>query len=186
MLVDLIDALASVEALLPDAQVAVDSAARRLDDLLAEKRGLELALSRHGGGPRTATVETSSGVEGTDIREWALMARTDAARQVLLEADVPLAPKDVVARLGSMGRSDSNNQVRAALAYLKTQGKATLAARGQWLVASPQKSGPEVRDEDPYAVIEVASYATPDLLELPSLNGMGRQHDEDAGSVVTG
>jgi len=182
---ELTDALESVDALIPDAQAAVDSAARRLDDLLAEKRGLELALSRHGGGPRTATVATGSWVQSTDIREWALMARTDAARQVLLESDVPLAPKDVVARLGIMGRSDSNNQVRAALAYLKTQGKATLAARGQWLVASPQKSGPEVRDEDPYAVIEVASYATPDLLELPPLNGMGHQHDEHVGGVVT-
>lgn len=183
---DLIDALASVEALIPGAQQVVDSAARRLDDLLAEKRGLELALSRHGGRPRTATVETDSGVDETDTREWVLMARTDAARQVLLEADVPLAPKDVVARLGIMGRSDSSNQVRAALAYLKSQGKATLVARGQWLVASPQESGPEVRDEDPYAVVEVASYATPDLLELPSLNGMGYQQDEHGGGVVTG
>lgn len=182
---DLIDALASVEALIPDAQRVVDSAARRMDDLLAEKRGLELALSRHGGGPRTATVETGSGMEGGDTRKWMLMARTDAARQVLLEADVPLAPKDVVARLGIMGRSDSSNQVRAALAYLKTQGKATLVARGQWLQASPQESGSEVRDEDPYAVIEVASYATPDLLELPSLNGMGYPQDEHAESVVT-
>jgi len=183
---DLTDALASVEGLIPDAQQAVDSAARRLDDLLAEKRGLELALSRHGGRSRTTAVETDSGMEGTDIREWVLMARSDAARQVLLEAAVPLAPKDVVARLGTMGRSDSSNQVRAALAYLKSQGKATLAGRGQWLAASPQGPGAEVEDDgDPFAVVEVTSYAAPDILELPPRWGTGHQQDEHAGGVVT-
>lgn len=68
-----------------------------------------------------------------EVREWLELTRTAAVERVLAAARKPLSPTEVTQALADKGREDSASHVGAALAHLKSQGKATQKARGQWV-----------------------------------------------------
>lgn len=133
---DLVEALADVEARLPKAERAVETAQRAFDDLLVEKRGLELALARHRlstSTPPTPQLRFASPSQSPD-GDWATLGRADAVHRVLVEAGRPLSPQEIVHTLvTSGGRSEDNDQVRAALNYLRRTSRAESVGRAQWV-----------------------------------------------------
>jgi hypothetical protein len=143
-------ALAEVKAAIPQAQAEAERTARHVAELLDEERGLQLALARRAASDGAAT--TTAGTEGVDAAldelptepaapevapaephgDWASLNHQDAVLRVLTEARRPLSPKDIVRALRAVGRSDSGDQVRAALNALKRQRRASLTGRAQW------------------------------------------------------
>lgn len=101
-----------------------DEIVDRLAELQDEKRGLELAVARHGG----VQVARSSG--------WLRLTRTDAVIRVLRLDGNSLSPKEITDRLRSTGRDDRYPLISAALAYLKRQGVVVSAGYGLWRLSS--------------------------------------------------
>jgi hypothetical protein len=72
--------------------------------------------------------------------DWASLNHMDAVLRALSEANRPLSPQDIVRALRAVGRSDSNDQVRAALAALKRRGRVSLMGRAQWVATAANLS----------------------------------------------
>jgi hypothetical protein len=146
-------ALAEVKAAIPQAQAEAERTARHVAELLEEERGLQLALARRAASDGATT---TAGTEGVDAAldepptepaapevapaeppgDWASLNHQDAVLRVLTEARRPLSPKDIVRALRAVGRSDSGDQVRAALNALKRIGRASLTGRAQWVATA--------------------------------------------------
>jgi hypothetical protein len=142
-------ALAEVKAAIPEAQAEAERTARRVAELLDEERGLQLALARRAPSAGATTTVGTDGVDAVLVEppmepaapevplaeqhgDWAPLNHMDAVLRVLVEARRPLSPKDIVRALRAVGRSDSSDQVRAALNALKRQRRAALMGRAQW------------------------------------------------------
>jgi hypothetical protein len=164
-------ALAEVKAAIPGAQAEAEKAARHVAALLDEERGLQLALARRTASAGASTTVKTVGVDAVLVApptepaapeiasaepygDWTSLNHMDAVQRALTEAKRPLSPQDIVRALRAVGRSDSNEQVRAALAALKRRGRVSLPARAQW-VATVEPSGAQ-------AVIAAALAATPE------------------------
>jgi hypothetical protein len=166
-------ALAEVQAAIPGAQAKAEKAARHVAELLDEERGLQLALARRTAPAGASTTVSTVGVDPVLVTpptepaapevapaephgDWASLSHMDAALRALTEAKRPLSPKDIVRALRAVGRSDSNDQVRAALAALKRRGRVSLPARAQWVAVVPPEADvaiAEVRSGIPEAEI---------------------------------
>ena len=163
-------ALAEVKAAIPDAQAEAEKAARHVAALLDEERGLQLALARRStpsgvnaiAATATATAGDATVTTGADTPpptdplprgpavpevasaeshgDWTSLNHMDAALRALSEANRPLSPQDIVRALRAVGRSDSNDQVRAALAALKRHGRVSLMGRAQWVATAANLS----------------------------------------------
>ena len=89
-------------------------------------------LSRGPAVPEVASAEAHG--------DWASLNHMDAVLRALSEANRPLSPQDIVRALRAVGRSDSNDQVRAALAALKRHGRVSLMGRAQWVATAANLS----------------------------------------------
>lgn len=143
-------ALAEVQAAIPAAKAEAEKAARHVAALLDEERGLQLALARRTTPAGVSTTVKTVGVDAVLVApptepaapevapaephgDWAALNHMVAVLRALTEAKRPLSPKDIVRGLRAVGRSDNNDQVRAALAALKRKGRASLVGRAQWV-----------------------------------------------------
>jgi hypothetical protein len=156
-------ALAEVKAAIPGAQAEAEKAARHVAELLDEERGLQLALARRTAPAAVSTTNTTSTVRTVGIDavlvgppaepatpeveaaesdgDWASLNHMDAVLRALTEAKRPLSPQDIVRALRAVGRLDSNEQVRAALAALKRRDRVALPARAQWVATVQPSNG---------------------------------------------
>jgi hypothetical protein len=182
-------ALAEVKAAIPQAQAEAERTARHVAELLEEERGLQLALARRGpSAGATATVGTE-GVDAVPVEpppepavpevaeaephgDWAPLNHMDAVLRALVEARRPLSPKEIVRALRAVGRSDSGDQVRAALNALKRQRRASLTGRAQWVataevgLAADQKAFEVGLAADQKALAVAANLSRPDQAQL--------------------
>ena len=204
-------ALAEVKAAIPVAQTEAEKAARHVAALLDEERGLQLALARRttpAAVTNTNTTVRTGGVDAVLIAppaeapapeaapakppgDWASLNHMEAALRALNEAKRPLSPKDIVRALRAVGRSDSNDQVRAALAALKRRGHVSLQARAQWVATVDWSSGTQSKlvvspAEDTETYVANTDEAAPvqadrpiQLPRLPELNGLASNPAEE-------
>lgn len=141
---DLQTAYDQAEADLRRAERQLESLARRVDALRAEKQGLGLAVARHGG--RGAPPSSGASVDPV------AMSRTDAILRVMAEQPGILSPGRIAELLTGLGRADTKHSVGAALSYLRQQGKVHLEGRGEWVLAAPPlrpAEPPPVEDDAP-------------------------------------
>lgn len=96
----------------------------RLARLRAEVAGLrvQVALLREERAPDVSVRE-----------QLAAMTFSDAVVAVLVHAQVPLAPAQILERLSDAGRRDRGQSLGGILQSLKHQGRVMRADRGQWL-----------------------------------------------------
>lgn len=122
-----------LEAALIDADHAIEQTQRKLEQLQArlqalqeERRGLELAINRHG-----ATTLLPSGT----TEEWRNLNRTDAVERVLREGGgEAMSPSEILRKLQEHGREDDTPAyVSAALSYLARRRRAVRVRQGQWM-----------------------------------------------------
>jgi hypothetical protein len=197
-------ALAETEAAIPAAQAEAEAASRRLAGLLDEVRGLQLALARRTPPVAVSTTRTSTTVKTVGVDavlgappaepaesevasaepsgggDWASLNHMDAVLRALTEAKRPLSPKDIVRALRVVGRPDTNDQVRAALAALKKRGRVSLKGRAQWVSTSEPKT-PGVQEAQTY---QPAAFTLPPsgpngLTSIP-IDAGGGERDERA------
>lgn len=140
-----------IRTLLADVNSRATKIEAELNDLLVERRGLELSLARL---TAEAAAEDDGKRDPQDVQisdpaappdqmprflsheeEWHLLGKTAAVKRVLAEAAEPLGPSDVMAVLESVGLPQEDSEVvRGALAYLKRKGEATSVGRSQWVL----------------------------------------------------
>src|SRR3954469_8584091 len=100
----------ALEAALASATAKVAELTKQLDELEAERLGLELALARYRREPKRLPPQSPTrSVTTVDKQPPANIS--DAVLQVLWDADRPLAPSDVVQRLQGAGQPLSSDQV---------------------------------------------------------------------------
>ncbi len=125
----------ALEAALADAVARAEALARQLEEVEAERRGLELALARHRRvlpDDQASTALSGEPNAASPRGPWSKLTIADAVVRVLVEADQPLSPSQIVERLGDRGRTENNEQVRAGLAYARKRGIAVPVSRARW------------------------------------------------------
>jgi hypothetical protein len=95
-----------------------------MNRLREERRGLELALQRYGGGV------AKSGENG-----WANLTRPEAVLRVMQQVGRPVSPTALAEFLAQLGREDGPRFVSAALTGLKQRGKVRQLGRGLWVLS---------------------------------------------------
>jgi multidrug resistance efflux pump len=135
------EALREAEAALLDTESELNELRAQEQQLKAEIHGLRLALAAYErpqdqtlfermiqGAGRVASAYLS-------LEEWRRMPRTDAIIQVFAErGGESLHRKELTNLLHARGRDDAIEDVSAALAYLKRQGRAESLGHGRWSV----------------------------------------------------
>lgn len=132
--------LAATDKPLAAAEDQVRKAEAQVEQIRAERYGLELALARL----QDATTVGGVIVNGRDVtgaapapnadpeNQWVALDRTDAIERVLKEAGKPIHRKVLVKTLHDHGRDDTIELVSAALAYLKRKFRAMNFGDGFW------------------------------------------------------
>jgi hypothetical protein len=131
----------------------IDASMAKLDEKLAtfqaERKGLELALTRLRGEmaprPESATPTASTPTQHVYpqvFRPWESLKRTDAILRVLAESKQPMGRQEVTRALAEQGRKDKVDDVSAALAYLLRQQKVVKVFGGWALVDDGEAVAP--------------------------------------------
>lgn len=144
------DQVQVIRTLLADVNTRAAEIETKLADLHAERRGLELSLTRltAEAAREDETVQQSRQLDSEPPppprelprfvpreEEWRLLNKTAAVKRVLQEATTPMAPADVVDVLNSVGLpQDDSESVRGTLAHLKKKGEATFFGRSRWVL----------------------------------------------------
>lgn len=142
------EALADVDALLSEREVALAAIQAEVEDLKTERAGLTLAVARRRSG--TAVTEpvppdagevaiivdtTPAGTIIIDTGAYRWLSRTDAALKMLEEMGGEATLQDLASHLIEAGRpGDKPHAVGAALSYLAREGKVHNRSRGLWKV----------------------------------------------------
>lgn len=129
----------AVERRVRDLEAQITDLKEKREELLKEEEGHRLALARlfpnaaalsapHGGnGPNTLfpVEQDLSRISRTEAIERAVQALSGATGQ-------PTSPGDVESYLNARNRTDTRDQIGAALSYLRTVGRIERVGRGQW------------------------------------------------------
>ena len=139
----LLELLADVEGRLAAAQLRLQELHNRVEELEAERYGLQLALSRRTEGlpepdliPPQDVDPPAGGANAAPpyAGYWQLLSRAEAVERVLEGADRPLTRQEVLGLLQQAGRQDDTaDAVSAALAYLQRIDRAARTGRSQWV-----------------------------------------------------
>jgi hypothetical protein len=127
--------LRKVDEDLAQAQAELRAAQGRVAELENVRTGLKVAIDRYGllqAAPDEGRAEVEhAGV--ADERDFYLAGnRMDMILDIVNRAGRPISTEEVTRRFKSMGRAETNEQIRSTLGYLKRVDKIERVGRGLW------------------------------------------------------
>jgi hypothetical protein len=171
-------ALAAADADAAREQAMIETEIARLNarhaELQDERRGLQLAIRRHGGDvPDAQSAATlvaelnrlaKAEITASGFGEQSEASMTETVARILEQSKVPLGAKEIVQLLAAAGWTlEGTTSVRGALSYLNRHGRLRRLHRGAWVM----KDSPADRahqEDDIFAEMDV-----PEDAETPAV-----------------
>lgn len=138
---DLLAALHDAEKRLATAEKRRQELDTRIEELRAEKHGLDLAVARH----RLETTQQGDTEQSPSQGAWINLHRTNAILQMLQREQRAMTPSELSSALISVGRKKDNPAyVSAALSYLKRNHRVRSEGQGRWSLNGAKPASPTV------------------------------------------